>query len=179
MQLLDKLQYLRMLREGAEKVTPKPEATARVLEYATHVWPSLDLKKRILKTTDIVVTNDDHIEGHILIDLAAEYSEPFLNCPSFEFEGTPTPDDLKSLIPQIHPNDDNPFAILMLGDGTFMQTLRTDDGFVLEYQLVNTKCHFEIPERATAGQVVAAMVSYAFGKNEWLESFDWQLQELE
>ena len=69
--------------------------------------------------------------------------------------------------------------MLILGDGTFMQTLKTDDGFVLEHQLVNTACHYEIPEFATADQVVAAIVSYAFGNNEWLESFAWQLQQLE
>ena len=206
MQLLDKLQYLRMMGDPAEKISPTTDALVSVLDYASRVWPKLDLKKRKLKTSDIavvyqhgdrtfnhikafprkmqdtfviVVTNQNDIEGHILIDLAAEYSQPFLDCPSSDFEGLPTPDDLKSLIPQIPPDDDNPFAILILGEGTFMQTLSTDEGFLLEHQLVNTSCHYEIPEFASADHVVNAMVSYAFGKNEWLESFDWELQELE
>jgi hypothetical protein len=31
----------------------------------------------------------------------------------------------------------------------------------------------------TAEEVVAAMLSYGFGNHEWLEMFDWRLQELE
>lgn len=110
---------------------------------------------------------------------AAEYSEPYLDCPSFGFADVPDAKDIQRLIPQIHPDDDNPFAILSVGEGTFMQTLWTDDGFILEHQLVNTSSHYEIPELASADQVVSAMVPYAFGKNEeWLESFAWRRQEL-
>ena len=205
MSLLNKLQYLRLMGEPSEKVTPSPEAVTRVLEYSTAVWTGLDLKKRELTTADIavvfqhgersffhikafprkmkdtfliVVTHSDGIDGHILIDIAAEYSNPFLDCPSAEFQGIPTPDDIKSMIAQIHPDDDNPFAILNLGDGTYMQTYRMHDGFHLEHQLVNVASHYEISELATADQVVAAFVSYAFGKNEWLDSFTWQLQQL-
>jgi hypothetical protein len=118
------------------------------------------------------------ITGHILIDLAAEYSQPFLECPSFDFEAAPTPEDIQRMIPQIGPDDDNPFAILTRGEGTYMQTLRTEEGYVLEHQLVNTSSHYEIPAPASAEQVVAAMLSYAFGENEWLESFAWRPQEL-
>lgn len=205
MQLLNKLQYLRLMSEPFEEVTPSPEAAARVLEYSTTVWTGLELKKRKLETTDIavvfqhgersffhikafprkmkdtfliVVTHSDGIDGHILIDIAAEYSNPFLDCPSTGFRGIPTPDDIKSMIAQIHPDDDSPFAILMLGDGTYMQTYRTHDGFHLEHQLVNGAGHYEISGLATADQVVDAFVSYAFGKNEWLDVFTWQLQQL-
>ena len=84
----------------------------------------------------------------------------------------------QGMIAQINPDEDNPFAILELGDGTYMQTFRTHDGFHLEHQLVNAAGHYEISGLATADQVVAAFVSYAFGKNEWLENFTWQLQQL-
>ena len=208
MQLLDKLQYLRLMGpDSGEEHAPTAEAIDRVLIYATDVFPHLQLKQRKLKANDvvavfqygdrtffhvkafprkmedtfvIVVTSVDGFHGHILIDLAAEYSQAYLDCPSLGFADVADATDIERLIPQIHPRDDNPFAILSVGEGTFMQTLRTDDGFILEHQLVNTSSHYEIPELASGDQVVSAMVSYAFGRNEeWLESFAWQRQQLE
>jgi hypothetical protein len=136
--------------------------------------------RRAPDTVVIVVADPDgrNAQGHILIDLAADYSQPFFECPSFDFEDVPTTNDIRSLIPAINPDDDNPFAILTLSDGTYMQTLRMPEGFVLEHQLVNTSSHYEIPDVATAGEVVKAMESYAFGNNEWLEMFDWRRQKL-
>jgi hypothetical protein len=136
---------------------------------------------RKMPDTFVIVAADPdgrNAKGHILIDLAADYSQPFLECPAFDFEAVPTPDDIRSLVPAIEPDDDNPFAILSRGEGTYMQTLRMPDGFVLEHQLVNTSSHYEIPDYATAEEVVEAMVSYAFGNNEWLEMFDWRRQVL-
>ena len=40
---------------------------------------------------------------------------------------------------------DEPFAIIEKADGTYMQTMvDPDDGWVLEYQLVNTSSHYEV-----------------------------------
>lgn len=208
MPLLDKLQYLRLMGDGpATKVTPTAYEVDRVLAYAADVFSDLELKSRNLNAADvaavyrrgdrtfchvkafprkmpdtfvIAVTEDETILGHILIDLAAEYSEPYLDCPSFGFSGVPDATDIEQLIPGIRPTDDNPFAILSTSDGTYMQTLRTEDGYVLEHQLVNTSSHYETPEPASADEVVAAMVAYAFGENEdWLEAFAWRRQVLE
>lgn len=208
MTLLSKREYLRAFTGDAHDETPSAVTTRRVLEYATGVWPGLALKNRKLKEADLVTSyrtdettffhvrafprkNKDtfviivgdatatDISGHILIDLLAEYAGRFLNCPSCEFSGVPTPDDIESLIPQITPDDPNPFAILETGDGTFMQTLCTDDGYVLEHQLVNTSSHYETPDLVSLVDVINAMKSYAFGNNEWLDAFDWRRQVLD
>lgn len=207
MQLLDKLQYLQMMVEGPQQVDPAEDQVERVLEYATGIWPALELRARKLKVSDIISVYQHgdrqffHVkvfprkspdtqvivitdaaggfEGHILIDLAAEYAEPFLECPSADFEGLPQPADIEALIPSIDPDEDNPFAVLSVGDGTYLQTYRTAEGFLLEHQLVNTSSHYEIPDCASAVQVVSAMISYAFGNNEWLSAFDWRRQSLD
>ncbi len=208
MQLIDKLRYLRLMNEGpCDVFTPSSAAIDRVLKYATDEFPKLELKQRKLKATDIagafrhgkhafyhvkafprrlaetfvivVASEDEEFRGHILIDLAAEYSQSYLDCPSLGFADHPVASDIERLIPQIHPDDDNPFAILSVGEGTYMQTLRTDEGYILEHQLVNTSSHYEIPQVASTDQAVSAMIAYAFGKNdEWLEAFPWQLQQL-
>ncbi|MEM9072795.1 MAG: hypothetical protein AAGE52_30090 [Myxococcota bacterium] len=115
---------------------------------------------------------------HILIDLGADYSPPRLEAPALDFDRVIEADDIEKVIPLLHPDDDNPFAIVHTGRETFMQTLRTDEGFVLEYQLVNTSSHYETPAPATEEEVVAAMRSFAFGNCEWLEMFDWQHMDL-
>lgn len=113
------------------------------------------------------------------MDLLAEQADPFLNCPSAGFLAVPRPNDIASRLSQITPDDDNPFAILSTGDGTYIQTYCTDDGYVLEHQLVNTSSHYETPELVSLEEVVNAFRSYAFGNNEWLKEFDWRRQNLE
>ena len=83
------------------------------------------------------------------------------------------------MIPRIQPDDANPFAILSTGDGTYIQTLNTGDGYVLEYQLVNISSHYEVPELVSLQEVLGAFKSYASGTNDWLTDFAWQPQEFE
>ena len=208
MKLLDKLQYLSLMAENATEIhTPSADAMDRVLQYATDVFPTLQLKLRDLKAKDvvavfehgdktmyhvkayprkmpdthvIVVMSGEAVCGHILIDLAAEYAAPYFECPALEVEGELDAADVQRLLPQIRADEDNPFAVLGLADGTYMQTYRTDEGFYLEYQLVNTSSHYEIPELATCEEVVSAMLAYGFGKDkDWLTAFDWQRQNLD
>lgn len=205
MKLLNKRQYLKLLSDASEQITPEGAVIETVLDYAGSVFPTVGLTARKLKPSDvrytfrngkrqlchvrafprkspdtflIVVFGPKKIEGHILIDLAAEYSAPYLDCVATGYKGTPDRKTLENQIRSIDPNQPNPFAILNTGEGTYMQTYREEKGFILEYQLVNTSSHYEIPKRATEDQVVAAMLSYAFGKYEWLDAFSWRRQEL-
>tara|TARA_R110002073_G_scaffold336557_1_gene535415 strand:+ start:9732 stop:10376 length:645 start_codon:yes stop_codon:yes gene_type:complete len=205
--LLNKLAYLELLTGKGEPCSYDSDIE-RVLSYAENVWPSLDLKARKLRKSDVVGCYKHgavlmfHIKafprkrpetnlvlisdfgaseflGHILIDLAAEYSTPHLECPSSDYEGKLQPEELESLLAEIEPDDDDPFAILATGDGTYIQTLCTDEGYLLEYQLVNTSSHYETSGPVTFEEVVAAFTSYGFEGTEWLRAFDWQKQELD
>jgi hypothetical protein len=204
--LLTKLEYLRLLSNAASPISAAQTAE-QILGYAAEVWQSVGLKQRKLRNADIIASYRDgarhlfHLKayprkqpdtvmvivfdptvsevfGHILIDLGAENSTPRLDCPSSEYEGNPTIDEIESLLAQIHPDDDDPFAIMETGDGTYLQTLRGDDGYVLEHQLVNTSNHYETINLATFEQVVEAFRAYGFGGTDWLESFDWRRQDL-
>lgn len=205
--LLGKLAYLELLT-GKGEPSSFDSDIERVLSYAENVWDSLDLKPRKLRKSDVVGCYKHgemlmfHIKafprkrpetnlvliskrgaseflGHILIDLAAEYSTPHLECPSSDYEGAPQAEELASLLAEIEPDDDDPFAILATGDGTYLQTLCTDEGYLLEYQLVNTSSHYETSSPVTFEEVVAAFTSFGFEGTEWLRDFDWQRQELD
>ncbi len=137
---------------------------------------------RRMPETFVIIVGDaqaQNLAGHLLIDLSAETSPPWLDCPSFEFKGTPNHENLERFLRGIHPDDDNPFAVLKRGDGTYMQTYRIEDGYVLEHQLVNTSSHYGVSKPVSADEVVAAMLSYAFGDNEWVNMFAWPRQKLD
>ena len=71
------------------------------------------------------------------------------------------------------------FAILGPNDMTYVQTLLTPDGFVLEYQEGTTEQHFE----STRGdlreaEVVEAMGAYLDGNPAWRWPFEWRQVEV-
>ncbi len=204
MALLNKLQYKQLLSSGASQKRSTSEAQSdRVFKYATKLLPKLELDSRSLTPRDIsvvyqfgrhslyhvrayprkqpdtfviVVTDEkDKPTDHILIDIAAEYAEHNLDAPQFGLFKSATKQDIRRVITGIDAHADNPFAILGTANGgTYIQTYRETDGFLLEYQLVNTSSHYSVDELLSAEQVVDAMISYAFGKDEWLASFEWQ-----
>ena len=204
MALLDKLQYKLILKSGvSQKRTASDAQIDRVLKYATKLLPKLELKARSLTPKDvsvvyqfgqhslihvrayarkqpntflIVVTDEkDKPTDQILIDIAAEYAELQLDAPQFGFFKSATQEDIRRVITGIDSDEDDPFAVLGIAEGgTYIQTYREHDGFVLEYQLVNTSSHYRVPSLLSAEQVVDAMISYAFGKDEWLEALEWQ-----
>lgn len=209
MALLNKLQYKQILSSGAaQKRTASDAQIDRVLKYASKLFPKLELKARNLTPKDvsvvyqfgehslfhvrafprkqpdtflIIVTDEkDKPTDHILFDIAAEYAEKHLDAPQFGFLESATKEDIRRVITGIDPDLDNPFAILGITEGgTYIQTYRETDGFMLEYQLVNTSSHYSVDKLLSAEQVVDAMNSYSFGQDEWLEAFEWQHARLD
>ncbi len=201
--LLTKLDYRNLLAGGTPIVaTPNHEVA---LAYARELWPSLEIGKRILSKKDVVLCHKHgdvvlthvrayarkqphvvlvlaetggELSGHILVDLASDDAEPHLICPSVEHDGATSPEQLSEFLAKISSDEDDPFAILETGDGTYIQTLNTGDGFVLEYQLVSTACHYETPELVSLEEAVAALISFGWGNHEWLTDFAWQRQDL-
>jgi hypothetical protein len=204
--LLNKLEYLQMLGNAPQVLSPSVGSSEQAAKHVGQIWSSLKLDKRELTSSDvdrtlangprqlfyfrawrdqlptafvIVVTNEGRVEGHILLDLAAEHASAIMDCPSFDFLGKVSDAEIQSMIPRIAADDDNPFAVLTLVEGTYMQTLRTEAGYSLEYQLVNTSSHYQVSSPLTSQQVVTAMISFGFGGSQWLTSLDWQLQSLD
>jgi len=205
--LLTKLEYLALVKGAAAELTPEPEAIVRTLRYARKQWPALQLAPRTLAAKDlartsrhgkraafhvrafprrmpeafVIVVADleaEQIAGHILIDLAAEQAPARLDSPSQHHDELATRADIRRLIPALDYTAADPFAVLAKADGTYLQTLRTRDGFALEYQLVNTSSHYETTRLVTVKEVVSAMISYGFEKQPWLDRFTWRRQEL-
>lgn len=209
MALLNKLQFKQLLSAGkSQKRTATDEQWDRVLKYAAKLFPKLHLDPRNLTHKDasviyqfgpksffhvrafprkqpdtfvIVVTNEqDMPTDHILIDIEAEYAENQLEAPQFGLFESPSEKDIRRVISSIDPDEVNPFAVLGTAKGgTYIQTYRETKGFALEYQLVNTSSHYSVRKLLSPEQVIDAMISYSFGKDEWLEAFKWQRMKLD
>lgn len=207
MALLDKLAYKKLLVGKAIKRDHAEIPWNRVIEFVESLVEELQLDRDSFDLRDasiayqfgpntlchvravpdertnvfviVILNENDQLTDHILIDLGAEYAPIALDGPQIGYLPDVTEDDIKNLIPEIDPDEDNPFAVFGPPDsGTYMQTFREVDGFVLEYQLVNVSSHYRVPELLTAEQVVDAMLSYGWGRDEWLSMFTWERMEL-
>jgi hypothetical protein len=125
----------------------------------------------------IVVLDQDRYLGHILFDIGAEYKQAILSGPHLSQSQEPTKVLIESVVKAL-PNQKDPYVILETGTGTYMQALWTKKGFILEYQMVTTACHYEASSLVTQDQVIAALNSYAFGTYEWTKNFSWRLLKL-
>lgn len=71
------------------------------------------------------------------------------------------------------------FAILESSEQTYIQTLFTQEGFVLQYQDGNTEHHFEsVRGNLTAGEVIEAFGAYLDRNPAWRFPFEWQQVEV-
>jgi hypothetical protein len=101
-----------------------------------------------------------------------------LECPELGIDEAATEPLIRTTIPKLLELENDAFAILSIGEGTYLQTLAEDGLFVLEYQLVSTAAHYELPERVTTDVVTNAFLSYAFGMKEWARELPWRKLEL-
>lgn len=116
--------------------------------------------------------------GWLLFDIGAEYREVIYTCPAIDYEDEATPEVIESSIPKLLAHRD-PYAILDLGAGTYMQALqKEEDAYELEHQLVTTACHYRAAGTLTAAQVISVFKSYAFGKKEWAREIIWEKMDL-
>lgn len=98
-----------------------------------------------------------------------------------DLTGVPaTADALHALIPALAGRED-PFAILSRGaeDMTYMQTLCTPDGYLVEYQEGSLGRHFRtVRQDLSAEDVIAAFQSYAAGEKGWRTLFEYRRVKL-
>jgi hypothetical protein len=92
-----------------------------------------------------------------------------------------TAEALHAIIPALAGQED-PFAILSPGaeDMTYMQTLWTPDGYLVEYQDGSLERHFcTVRADLSAEDVIAAFQSYAAGEGAWRTMFEYERIELD
>lgn len=198
-------EYLALLEGSIKSATPDPALAETWLEQAKKLWPQLGIAKWakhprqveyvartpagvqfVHVTADwtncflilVVPAGAVQADAWILFDIGAQYNEPMLICPAFDLEEAATPEQVRTIIPQLGGEDD-PFAILEIGDGTYLQTYAEGDLYEVEHQLVSTKQHFKLPEPVEAAVVVDLFLSYAFGKYEWSRERVWEPMELD
>jgi len=206
MRLLQMHEYLGLLRQGSTDVELDPLVARQCLDAAQQIWPDTGLAAwdaQPRRIENIARTNGRHLlchvnadhrncfvivvidgvpqrpESYIVFDIGAQYrGGPTFICPAVDHEGAPTEELITAAIPKLVSDADG-FAVLELAPGTYMQTA-TDgpDQYVLEHQLVTTRCHYRVPGTVDAATVIDAFRSYAFGKFEWASNLPWERMDL-
>jgi hypothetical protein len=70
------------------------------------------------------------------------------------------------------------YAILTRSPQTYMQTMRLEEGYELEYQEGDTDHHYQADRLVTADEVIAAMTSYAADDPAWKTMCAWKPLDL-
>jgi hypothetical protein len=204
MNLLQLHEYLRFLHAGIEDHQLSQSELDRCMSAAQEIWPDTGLLPwestprtvaYVWRSKDgrhaaahitadrencflIVVLSEERASSYIVFDIGAEYSEAEYICPSIGYQGPAQRDVILNSIPNLRDHGD-PFAILDVGGGTYLQTRQYRNGtYQLEHQLVTTKFHYRALGEINANEVCEAFISYAFGKKEWATDLTWERVEL-
>ena len=204
MKLLQLHEYLRFLDAGTGRHQLSQSELDRCMSAAQEIWPDTGLLSwesaprtvaYAWKSNDgrhtaahisadrkncflIVVLSGGHPSSYIVFDVGAEYSEAEYICPSIGYQGPAQRDVILNSIPNLKDRGD-PFAILDVGGGTYLQTRQYRNGtYQLEHQLVTTKFHYRALGEVNVREACDAFISYAFGKKEWATDLTWERVEL-
>jgi hypothetical protein len=196
-------EYLALLEGGAHQTTFGASLEAACLAQARRLWPNLGIARwakhprRVEHVTwsaanrvyFVHVTADwkncflilmvpqgaAEADRYILFDIGAQYGGQRLICPAFDLEEEVTAELVRDCIPRLKGQHD-PFAILEMNGGTYIQTRVSDGWYDVEHQLVSTKSHYILAKRVRATAAVDLFLSYAFGKYEWACDVTWERQ---
>jgi len=89
-----------------------------------------------------------------------------LSAPTIDINSEASEELIKYAVPALKDRE-NPYVILSKEEATFMQTLWTKDGYVLEYQEGSVDNHFVSQEYLSSSEAVKALLSYLEERQEW------------
>ena len=135
------------------------------------LW-SEDLKAHLIVIIDNI---SDTLIGYTLQDIEAQYHPCKMISPYLEGDYAADEKLIVELLELINikAGDENAFAVIESG-GLYMQTLRENDGFLLEYQAVTTDFHFEVLDRLSLEEVKKAFLSFNHGDDKWSSCLEWK-----
>ena len=125
----------------------------------------------------IVITDNANGEliGYSFQDIEGQYHACKLTSPYLEDDYAADAELIDELLELIDskPGDQNAFAIIESGS-LYLQTIREEEGFVLEYQAVSTHFHFRVPEFLVLQDVKNAFQSFNLGDDKWSYCLEWE-----
>ena len=123
----------------------------------------------------IIDNQSNELVGYTCQDIEGQYVPCKIISPYLEDDyeaDSQLIDELLELIDS-KPGDSNAFAVLESG-ASYIQTVREDDGFLLEYQAVSLDFHFKVPEKLALTDVKNAFQAFNQGDDKWSYYFEWE-----
>jgi len=71
------------------------------------------------------------------------------------------------------PEKSDPYVILEISDLSYLQSVWTEDGFIVEFQIDSIDQHFVLNKVITYSQVVQLFILYFNGDEVWLGNYDY------
>ena len=197
-------EYLALVDGGAPTIPVEQSLADEALKQAEALWPDLRIdtwEKRKRKVECVAQCSNGtrlvHVTAnrrncflilvvppkkkaatkYLLFEIGAEYAEPQLICPAFDLDGPADKVTIRKIIPRLD-GQRNPFAILNIGNGTYIQCYAEVGLYDVEHQVVSTAAHYSLKKKADAATVVKLFLSYGFGKKEWATEYEWKLMKL-
>jgi hypothetical protein len=205
MRLLQLHEYLALLDGGANTQSADDALSDACLEQARAIWPQLGLHAWEERNRSVEAVACCHASGKLLVhvsadwkncfailvvppgrlqaeafilfDIGAEYGDVRFICPAFDLDQVAEEGTIRHYVPQLGDKRD-PFAVLEIGDGTYMQAYAKGGVYNVEHQLVSLSSHYRLEKSVSAEVVINLFLSYAFGKKEWARDFNWTKMDL-
>lgn len=98
-------------------------------------------------------------------------------CPILGINEQATEESILNLVSLLKKKDD-PFLILEKDEMTYMQTLWTPKGYILEYQDGTTSEHYWLSEPTTKENAIWALQSYLNNQPYWKNKFSFVKKEI-
>ena len=89
-----------------------------------------------------------------------------LSSPTLSVDALANPELLREVLGRL-PNRENPYAVLAMDSGTYMQFLWTPEGFILEYQGGSIDRHYCSKDYLLSEVVESALIQYLNGESVW------------
>jgi hypothetical protein len=76
------------------------------------------------------------------------------------------------------PNKSDPYVILEVSDMSYLQSVWTEDGFIVEFQIDSIDQHFILNNALTSAQVVQLFTLYFKKDERWLADYEYTRKNL-
>ncbi|MCA9106783.1 MAG: hypothetical protein KDA83_15280 [Planctomycetales bacterium] len=118
--------------------------------------------------------------GHLLFDRTADDRPPRIDCGEIPGILLANDESIERALESISHDVPNPFLVIHRGPYHYMQTYWIkEDHYVLEYQLVSTKAHYDAGGDVDRQALRSALLAFGNGDDRaWLEQFEWRHIEI-
>jgi hypothetical protein len=95
-----------------------------------------------------------------------------ITSPTLNVSENATDSIIQSIFSEL-PEKSDPYVILEISDLSYLQSVWTEDGFIVEFQLDSIDQHFTLKKVLSYSQVVQLFTLYFNSDDDWLDNYEY------